>query len=350
MAWKNAPSVAAALAEATRRWPKRSKESDGTIGDAAHSARESDHNPDDKGIVHAFDLTHDPKNGADCERLAEHLRDVKDSRVKYIIWNRRICNSPDWTWKSYTGTNPHTKHMHVSILSTTTAENDTSDWWTATELEEVVEYIVGEMNRNIASSEVVRMRQKNASSLDECLAESRNTSFLQRMRAGAGCVGTAVVSKPSAAVEWASLVRPGGIWDHKPHIRKTFRPRCSRGEQCWHSHLEVEYFYDIHSNVHYGYVGSAAGFSESALLDGAGLAQLATYARQRRWPNLPSMVSAGPRGIDDPMDQAAIRIGISLYGDRPSGLMRHVVMERLIESQDLNKRALSSVIGPCVSS
>jgi hypothetical protein len=40
-----------------------------------------------------------------------------------------ICESPGWVWKPYTGTNPHTKHMHVSIHSTTLAENDTSDWW-----------------------------------------------------------------------------------------------------------------------------------------------------------------------------------------------------------------------------
>lgn len=129
MSWKLAPSIKAALDEANRRWPSRSKASDGTIGDAAHAARKSDHNPDSRGIVHAFDLTHDPAKGVDCQALADHLVRRMDSRVKYIIFNRKICDYKDWTWKNYIGSNPHTKHMHVSIHSTTTAENDTTDWW-----------------------------------------------------------------------------------------------------------------------------------------------------------------------------------------------------------------------------
>ncbi len=129
MSWRTAPSVAAALSQASSKWPARSRASDGTIGDAAHSARHSDHNPDARGIVHAFDLTHDPVNGVDCDQLAANLIQRRDSRVQYIIWNRRICNASNWTWRAYTGSNPHTKHMHVSIKLTTTAEKDTSPWW-----------------------------------------------------------------------------------------------------------------------------------------------------------------------------------------------------------------------------
>lgn len=134
MTWRLAPSVKAALAEATRRWPNRSKASDGTIGDAAHSSRGSDHNPDENGIVHAYDLTHDPANGVDCAILANHLqRRVlagEEKRVKYVIWNGRIFNpSVSDNWRTYYGSNPHDKHMHVSVLYTTAAENDVSDWW-----------------------------------------------------------------------------------------------------------------------------------------------------------------------------------------------------------------------------
>jgi hypothetical protein len=41
-------------------FPERSKESDGSIGNAEHSARQSDHNPDQFGIVRAIDITNDP--------------------------------------------------------------------------------------------------------------------------------------------------------------------------------------------------------------------------------------------------------------------------------------------------
>jgi hypothetical protein len=115
--------------EANRRWPNRKKGLDGTIGDAEHAARKSDHNPDAQGIVHAFDLTHDPANGVDCDLLAAHLVKKRDKRVKKIIWNRREVEPPDWVWKPYTGAKPHTTHMHVSVKYTADAENDLSPWW-----------------------------------------------------------------------------------------------------------------------------------------------------------------------------------------------------------------------------
>lgn len=97
--------------------PNRSKASDGTIGDTAHSGRSSDHNAWVKdagvGVVTALDITHDLANGVDCEELAAHL--LKDNRVKYIIWNRRIWQNSKW--KAYTGANPHSLHIHISVSS-----------------------------------------------------------------------------------------------------------------------------------------------------------------------------------------------------------------------------------------
>ena len=99
--------------------PNRSRASDGWIGDPAHAARVSDHNPDRNGIVHALDITHDPVNGVDSQKLADALVASRDDRIKYIISNRRIVSgdlgpSP-WTWRSYSGSNPHTLHVHISV-------------------------------------------------------------------------------------------------------------------------------------------------------------------------------------------------------------------------------------------
>src|SRR5688500_6227543 len=55
--------------EVDTRWPNRNKRSDGWLGDAAHQATPSDHNPNPQGVVCAFDLTHDPANGVDCNEL-----------------------------------------------------------------------------------------------------------------------------------------------------------------------------------------------------------------------------------------------------------------------------------------
>src|SRR5690625_1832429 len=107
--------------EVNALWPNRSKVSDGWIGDAAHSARKSDHNPDwsapgrRRGVVRALDIT---VRGIDVDRLLRHT--TNDSRVAYVIYNRRIYTHARG-WYRYTGSNPHTNHVHVSIAHTNTA-------------------------------------------------------------------------------------------------------------------------------------------------------------------------------------------------------------------------------------
>jgi murein L,D-transpeptidase YcbB/YkuD len=133
MTWRLAKSLETLRAQINEAAPKRSKASDGTIGDAAHSSRSSDHNPWVKdagvGVVTALDITHDPRNGVDCDAIAEALKASRDLRIKYVIWNRRI-----WTpakaqaWRSYTGANPHDKHVHISVVATKNRYDDTKPW------------------------------------------------------------------------------------------------------------------------------------------------------------------------------------------------------------------------------
>jgi hypothetical protein len=116
-----APACRQALSDATRRWPNRKKASDGIMGDARHQARKSDHN-----LGNAVDITHDPASGCDGNLIASLA--IRDSRVKYVIWNHRIYNRSRAAegWRNYTGSNPHTKHCHISIRSD--ARNDTRPW------------------------------------------------------------------------------------------------------------------------------------------------------------------------------------------------------------------------------
>jgi len=123
-----APAAKAALAEATGRWPDRSRVSDGLCGDAAHKLRRSDHNPDADGYCCAFDLSADPAHGCDAHALADQLRRRRDPRAKYVISNRRIAGPPDWEWRPYGGANPHEKHAHVSLLQS--GRFDIGLWWT----------------------------------------------------------------------------------------------------------------------------------------------------------------------------------------------------------------------------
>lgn len=133
MSWRLAKSLEKLRAQINEAAPNRSKASDGTIGDAKHASRSSDHNPwvtdAGKGVVTAIDITHDPRNGVDANALANALRTGKDTRIKYIIWNRQIWNpgvSP--SWRAYKGANPHDKHMHLSVKSTKQHYDDDRPW------------------------------------------------------------------------------------------------------------------------------------------------------------------------------------------------------------------------------
>lgn len=124
MSWRLAKSLEKLREQVDEIAPKRSKISDGSIGDADHANRSSDHNPwCGPGVVTAIDITHDPDGGVDCDQLIDALVESKDPRIKYVIWNGRIWRSyktssshpPAWIPEAYTGPNPHTKHMHISV-------------------------------------------------------------------------------------------------------------------------------------------------------------------------------------------------------------------------------------------
>jgi hypothetical protein len=123
--WRVASSLNVLLGQLNVLAPRRSKASDGSIGDADHASRDSDHNPwYGPGIVTARDFTHDPAGGLDCQWLANVLVANRDPRIKYIIWNRRIWQG---SWRAYSGTNPHTKHLHLSVVASP-ANDSTSPW------------------------------------------------------------------------------------------------------------------------------------------------------------------------------------------------------------------------------
>lgn len=106
-------------------YPNRSKASDGWIGDAAHAATPSDHNPNSQGVVNALDLTHSPATGFDAHALAERLRVNRHPNLRYIISNSRIASAgTGWNWKAYSGSNPHSKHIHISVGQPTTTTRD----------------------------------------------------------------------------------------------------------------------------------------------------------------------------------------------------------------------------------
>jgi hypothetical protein len=104
-------------------FPDRDRTSDGWIADARHlAAGTSDHIPDrETGIVRAIDLDRDVSGKAKPDfmpDIADQLRRLAktDKRISYIIFDGRIASKRlGFRWRKYRGSNPHTKHCHISF-------------------------------------------------------------------------------------------------------------------------------------------------------------------------------------------------------------------------------------------
>jgi hypothetical protein len=85
------------------------------IGDEAHRATASDHNPNAADVVCAIDVL--PNAGLDLRRFADRVVASDHPALKYVIYNRRIWSVRQAAegWRPYTGSNPHTGHVHVSV-------------------------------------------------------------------------------------------------------------------------------------------------------------------------------------------------------------------------------------------
>lgn len=118
--------------QVNKRWPRRDKRSDGWGGDKAHAGRQSDHNPDARGLVHALDIDADldPKDPGAAQRLANQIVAYAASgipganRIKYVVFNDQIASGtyPTSMWKWRGSGYGHMHHIHVSF--STKGENN----------------------------------------------------------------------------------------------------------------------------------------------------------------------------------------------------------------------------------
>ncbi|MFJ4440884.1 polymorphic toxin type 44 domain-containing protein [Pseudomonas sp. NPDC089422] len=196
-------------------------------------------------------------------------------------------------------------------------------------MEQVASYIAEEMNRNITHPSVVKMKKlTNFDAIEEHAKFQKLPWYARLLPPDFQAV---MVGNTAAAMAlWAERVGQDRPWDHKKPIRQQFGG-------VWHKQGEVDYFYDIWSNIHYGYVGRAGGLSESALLDGAGLEQIAsdTLRKVQEWdehdgPRRYADID-GMRAWDDIGDRVSISIGIKLYQQQPhGGITAKVLMDEVL--------------------
>lgn len=209
------------------------------------------------------------------------------------------------------------------------------------EMTPIASYMSLEINANTQSSAVKKMQELNSYSATECISEFQKLPILQQLF-GLGitpeqCINQQITYKSIALLMWAKKVMQGAAWDHKPIISRRFHPRNPGGEQHWHLYGNTLYYYDVWSNIHYGYVGIAAGFSESVLLDGAGLEQIGSTLLRGALPGRSPNVR-GLRAWDDIQDRAGIETGIKLYRLHPSGLTPEVLLNSILTAPAISTK------------
>jgi hypothetical protein len=92
-------------------------------------------------VVTARDFTHDPPEFDSyvfARWLAARCAAGDEHRVKYIISHGKIASGtgqkhPPGIWRPYSGSNPHTRHVHVSVRHGADRFDDTAPWAWATE-------------------------------------------------------------------------------------------------------------------------------------------------------------------------------------------------------------------------
>lgn len=135
-----APSLSTLRDEVDARWPHRDKASDGWLGDQSHATRYSDHNPadpDPPGWVHALDIDATNSDGMGSgvvgdevlKALLSLVKSGKSHPVNYIIYKGRIYSrSYGFSSRSYTGSNQHYSHIHISINRSSWARQWPGSW------------------------------------------------------------------------------------------------------------------------------------------------------------------------------------------------------------------------------
>lgn len=143
------PCLTALADEFDALGPRRDTASDGSIGDAAHQSRSSNHNRDDTSgsstpqsdsdsspDIRAIDVDDSGPwlNGFTMQKgvdlIVGRCRSGQENRLVEIIYDRHAWYlSNDWNRIDYTGSNAHTEHAHFGAKADTgKLENDTRPW------------------------------------------------------------------------------------------------------------------------------------------------------------------------------------------------------------------------------
>jgi hypothetical protein len=206
-------------------------------------------------------------------------------------------------------------------------------------MEELATYIAGEMNRNIKHPAVLKMKELINYDSSAAAKKFLELPWYARLAGPPNVNAIALAKKLEAMAIWTKQVGQNMEWDHKPKLQAMYNGVVR------HKQGKYDYYYDIWSNIHYGYVGIAGGLSESVLLDGAGAEQIASDTlrkvdelltkpqeeRNRLGPRPTASPWTELRSWDDVADRVSISIGVKLYRQYPNGsLTAEMIMHEVL--------------------
>lgn len=172
-------------------------------------------------------------------------------------------------------------------------------WYVSSNVADPIDYIRGEMVGNLSS-----------------------TTFKQieaDYKASKGSKDPQKRLKP--LFDFARMVGYGKPWDHKAFISTNW------GDWALDASKGRQYRFDLWSNIHYGYIGKAIGFSDDLLLDAAGLAQA---INEEKWPQvIKAILSQSGRELDEPEDQVAIQLGIRLWKKHGNAVTSEIILKAI---------------------
>ena len=139
-----------------------------------------------------------------------------------------------------------------------------------------------------------------------------------------------------------NLTRTNGKWDHKWQLRPLLHIKAGNWADEYfpiREDMEYEYFYDIWSNIHFGYVGASIGFPRQDLENIPDL-----YSR------VPSFLKPAIKpvlGSNGPGDLISVKIGLDLWSTYGNGLTKqqlHAAIlsetQSYLDAQDTNGNGL----------
>ena len=201
-----------------------------------------------------------------------------------------------------------------------------------------LDFIVGQMKADPGSKAGKEIKRHNDAVLE---ARRQVERAMKEMKEATGLKGVlttlggnqvidsyqkaAMASSSIAALNFFNQVKPGGPWDYKKDLQRLLDPGILGSDylpimkDAYYPVRGIptyEYYYDIWTNIHFGYVGRAVGFDEDTLFMGQNLQS--TLGPLGEWL----------AGKNDEGDNISVKAGFALWDQQPDPsrlAVKHVV-------------------------